>query len=312
MIRLQSSWLLESAGEVASIDSIFFPFIHRYSSLNWFSRRGLELTINTPLDSQAMLMRVWLDAGKGPFSEKNRRKFNQLIKKPLELDMNPFRNWNDRLFNRQQLDYLFYWREAAYEIEDQAQREIFWGSVYGIMSYWLSNRRVNRSPAYQPDEIMHLVLKLHQEHCENQDAELILLNSTFEDLCPPESVLAVFPLVFTDEEDEEFQLQSIFHAWYHGHADVEQARRDIKNQLRQYNFSMEKKTDFSTLLKLSEKSEVVAICWSGEELPPKIHEQEIIEPFRREFVHRFSRSQFSIKTVNPGADSYDYLLLFFN
>lgn len=312
MLRLQSSWLLESAGEYASVESIFFPFIHRYSSLNWFSRRELELTVNTPLDSQAMLIRVWLDAKKGAFSEKNRKKFNQIIKKPLELDMNPFKNWNERIFDRQQLDYLFYWREAAYEIEDQHQREIFWGSVYGIMSYWLSNRKVNRSPAYQPDEIMHYVIKLHKEHCDHQDAELVLMNDPFEILTPPKSSLAVFPLIFNDEEDEEFQLQAIFHAWYHGHADLEQARREIKNHLRFYSFSLEKKTDFETMLKLCQNSEVAAICWSGEDLPPKIHEQEIIEPFRREFVHRFSRSQFSIKTVNPVTDSYDYLLLFFN
>lgn len=312
MIRLQSSWLLESASEVAAVDSIFFPFIHRYSSLNWFSRRELELTVNTPLDSQAMLLRVWLDAKKGAFSEKNRRKFNQVIKKPLELDMNPFKNWNERIFDRQQLDYLFYWREAAYEIEDHYQRDIFWGSVYGIMSYWLSNRRVNRAPVYQPDEIMHYVLKMHEEQRDYQDAELVLINDSFDDLQPPKSSLAVFPLIFTSEEDEEFQLQAIFHAWFHGHADVEQARRDIKNHLRHYSYSLEKKTDFSKMLKLSQNAEVAAICWSGEELPPKIHEQEIIEPFRREFVHRYSRSQFSIKTVNSASDSYDYLLLFFN
>ncbi|MFZ5949160.1 MAG: hypothetical protein ACOYXC_00525, partial [Candidatus Rifleibacteriota bacterium] len=73
-----------------------------------------------------------------------------------------------------------------------------------------------------------------------------------------------------------------------------------------------KKTDFSEYLRLSQNSQIAAVCWSGEELPPRIHEQEIIEPFRRQFSGRFSRSRFSIKAVDRPKDSYDYLLLFFN
>ncbi|MDN5278967.1 MAG: hypothetical protein PWR01_2932 [Clostridiales bacterium] len=312
MIRLQSSWLLESATEVASIESLFFPFIHRYSSLNWFSRREMPMTVNNPLDSQAMLLRVWLEGKNGHFSEKNRRKFNQVIKKPLELDMNPFRAWNDRLFDRKQLDYLFYWRESAYEIEEVAQREIFWSAVYAIMSYWHSNRKIGRAPAYEPDEIMHYVLQMHKDNLNKKECDLTLLSAPFEEIEAPEVSLAVFPLIFSDEESEENQLQSIFHAWLHGHADTEQASRDIKNQLRKYSFSLEKKTDFPNYLRLGANADVVAICWSGEELPPRIHEQEIIDPFRREFSNHFSRSRFSIKTINPTTDTYDYLLLFFN
>lgn len=312
MIRLQSSWLLESATEVTSVESIFFPFIHRYSSLNWFSRREMPMIVNNPLDSQAMLLRVWLESKNGHFSEKNKRKFNQVIKKPLELEMNPFRDWNERLFNRQQLDYLFYWREAAYEIEDIAQREIFWSSVYAIMSYWISNRKIGRNPTYEPDEIMHYVLNMHKENVTGKDCEIKLLSQQFEEVEPPEVSLAVFPLVFSEEEEEENQLQSIFHAWFHGHADCDLAKREIKNLLRKYSFSLEKKTDFSSYTRLAQNSDVVAICWSGEELPPRLHEQEIIEPFKKEFSGLFSRSKFSIKTINPTTDSFDYLLLFFN
>lgn len=312
MIRLQPSWLLESATEVASVDSIFFPFIHRYSTVNWFSRREIDLTLNSPIDSQAMLLRVWMDSNYGAFTEKNRRKFNQVIKKPLELDMNPFRAWNEKIFDRQQLDYLFYWREAAYEIEDLKQREIFWGAVYGIMSYWLSNSKVGRSAAYSPDEIMHFVLKLHQDQIVPAEASIKLLNEEFSEIEPPEASLVVFPLIFNDEEKEEAELQALYHAWYHGHADIEQAHREIKNHLRHYCYSFEKKTCFSSYVELAKKANVCAICWSGEELPPKIHEQEIIVPFRREFSTLFARSQFSIKTIDQESDSYDYLLIFFN
>ncbi|GAB4269539.1 MAG: hypothetical protein Kow0029_05580 [Candidatus Rifleibacteriota bacterium] len=312
MIRFQSSWLLESATEIANIESLFFPFIHRYSSLSWFSRKEVPMVVNNPLDSQAMLLRVWLEGKNGVFNEKNKRKFNQVIKKPLELDLNPFKRWNEKLFDREQLDYLFYWREAAYEIEDIAQREIFWGAVYAIMSYWISNRKLNRKPAYQPDEIMHYVLTMHKNSVFDKEFGLKLLNQPFEEVEPPQVSLTVFPLIFTDEEDDEYQLQTIFHAWYHGHSDCDQANREIKNHLRRYAFNMHQKTDFSQYLRLAQNSEVVAVCWSGEELPPRIHEQEIILPFRKEFASLYSRSKFGIKTVNSQKDSFDYLLLFFN
>ncbi|MEW6710870.1 MAG: hypothetical protein AB1403_13675, partial [Candidatus Riflebacteria bacterium] len=299
-----------SASEIGTVESIFLPFIHRYSSLSWLCRRDIELSVNSPIDSQAMLLRVWYQAE--CFSEQNRRKFNQVIKKPLELDMNPFKNWNERWFSRQQLDYLFYWREAAYEIEDHQQREVFWGAVYAIMSYWLGHRQVNVNPVMQPDEIMHHILMMHKETAKTHEGMVKISSSSFEDLEPPVAALTVFPLIFPDDEDEETQLQAIYQAWFHGHSDVEQARRDIRNQLRRYHFSLEKKTDFSEYLRLARDSQIVAVCWSGEELPPRIHEQEIIEPFRREFSGRFSRSRFSIKAVDRQKDSYDYLLLFFN
>jgi hypothetical protein len=312
MIRLQSSWVLETVAEVADIETIFFPFIHRYSSLNWFCRREHAMIVNTPLDSQAMLMRVWLEGKGGAFSQKNRRKFNQKLSNPLEIDLNPYRTWNEKLFDRQQLDYLFYWREAAYEIEEQNQREIFWGAVYAIMSYWTSNRKVGKEPAYSPDEIMSRVLNLHRDNQQHREADLKLLNQSFEELEGPEASLTVFPLVFSDEEEEENQLQALYHAWFHGHPDAEKAKREIKNSLFKYSYSLEKKTDFANYVKLAANSKVVAITWTGTELPPAIHEQEIIVPFRKEFSGVFTRSRFFIKTVNPTKDNYDYLLLFFN
>ncbi len=311
MMRLQPSWILESASEQTTVESIFFPFIHRCSSLTWFTRRDLALTINTPVDSQALLLRAWFGGENKGFSEKNFSKFNQVIRRPLELDLNPFRGWHEKLFDRSQLDYLFYWREAAYEIENLSQREIFWAAVYSIMSYWLANRKVSRSPGFAPDEIMGRVLKFHQEIVGGCECDLQLCNSAIEEFSPPEVSLMVFPLVFNDEEDGETHLQTIFHAWLHGHADIDQARREIKNHLRGYSFSLENKADFQTYVKLAQNADSVAVCWSGEELPPRVHEQEIIAPFKTEFAGTFSRSKFSIKTVDGRCDSYDYLLLFF-
>jgi hypothetical protein len=201
---------------------------------------------------------------------------------------------------------------VAFEIEKIEQREIFWGAVYAIMSYWLSNRKVGRIPAYSPEEIMHYVLTMHEENSRSKKPRLELLSEEFAALEPPESSLTVFPLIFNDEEDTETELQSIFHAWYHGHSDLLKARREIKNQLYQYSFNFGKQKDFSCYTNLSRNSDIVAFCWSGKDLPPVVHEQEIIEPFREQFSELFSRSRCSIKAVDPNSDAFDYLLLFFN
>jgi hypothetical protein len=270
------------------------------------------MIVNSPIESQAMLLRSWLEGRGGAFAEKNRRKFNQKLNKPLEIDLNPYRNWSDKVFSREQIDYLFYWREAAYEIEDINQREVFWSAVYAIMSYWLSNRVVDRNPVYEPDEIMHRVLGLHRENIGRRECELTLLQQPFETVEPSESSLTIFPLVFSDEEDDETQLQCLYHAWFHGHADVDLARRDIRNKLHKYFFSFTGKTDFTGYLQAASESKSVAISWTGKELPPVIHEQQIIEPFKKEFSGLFSRSSFSIKTISQKDDIYDFLLLFFN
>ncbi|EKD84180.1 MAG: hypothetical protein ACD_39C00199G0003 [uncultured bacterium] len=310
-LRLQSSWLLEAVSEVATVDSVFFPIIHRFSALNWLSRREFSLSVNAVTASQAMILRAWLDGRNGPFSDKNLQKFNQQIKNPLDLSMNPFRAWKDRWFDRQQLDYLFYWREAAFEIEEETQREIFWSVVYQIMSCWLSNRAGDIQTVCQPDEIMGLMLNRHGEFIRGREAKIEITNSSLDELDARNACLTVFPLIFADEESSETTLQIIFDAWQNGHDDLELSRRELRVQLRRYQISIERPNDYHIFTKLSSNSQIAAMAWSGADLPPTLYEQELVKPMQKAFEKRYTQSRLLMKAVDRSSDSYDYLLLFY-
>ncbi len=312
MLRLQSSWLLESAAEFAGVDSIFFPYFHRFSALSWLSRKEITLYLNSPIDSQAMLARAWIACRDGGFNERNFHKFNQVIKKPLELELNPFKTWKDRFFSGQQLDYLFYWREAAYEIEDEKQREIFWAAVYQVLSCWLANQKSATKIHYLPDQIMAYILNQHRAFVRGRSGRVEISCIALEELAAGKNPLVVFPLVFEDEETSESELQAIFHAWFHGYADLEQARREIRNALRHFMISFARPSDWSLFTRLASGAESAAVTWSGRDLPPRVYEQELIEPIRKAFSARYSSSRLTYKAVDRTCDAYDYLLMFHN
>jgi hypothetical protein len=224
--------------------------------------------------------------------------------------MNPFKAWKDRFFDRQQLDYLFYWREVACEIEEERQREIFWSAVYHIISYWLSNRRLSFACEMLPDQLMNYVLDLHKKIAAGRENTMLISNTAFEDLQAVPSSLTVFPILFSEEENCENELQAIFHAWFHGHADIDKARKDIRIVLRKYLFALGENQDLELFVRLAEKSDIAAVCWSGTDLPPRLYEQEMVEKFRTAFSKKFINSRLLLKAVDRSADAYDYLLLF--
>lgn len=310
-LRLQSSWLLEAVSEITGVESVFFPVIHRFSALNWLSRRDFTLSVNAVSASQAMLLRAWLDMRNGAFSSRNLQKFNQQIKNPLDLEMNPFRVWKDRWFDRQQLDYLFYWREAAFEIEEESQREIFWSAVYQIMTCWLSNRSCGIETECRPDEMMGLMLQRHASFIHGREARVGISFSNLDELVPENVTLTVFPLMFIDEETPESILQTVFDAWHIGSDDLENSRRQLRMHLRKYLLKLSRPDDCQLFTRLSTNSKVVALVWSGFELPPALYDQEIVRPFRKAFSERYSHSQLLMKAVDRSRDAYDYLLLFY-
>ena len=313
MLRFQASWLLESVNEIDSVESVFFPVFHWFSAFSWLSRREISLSLNSPIDSQAMLARAWVACQAGGLSEKNRGKFNQKLQNQLEADANPFRSWKDRLFDARQLDYLFYWREAAYEIEDVEQREIFWSLVYHIMSYWLATRKFKPEGSLAPDEMMDVYINRHRDFLKGQNGHLEVFNLPLADLVAPRyNSLTVFPLIFDDDESAESELQAVFHAWYHGHDDFEAARRELKTLLRPILLTIGGANDCTIFSRLASQARMAAITWSGRDLPPKLYEQELVEPFRKEFAAQFRNSRLFLKNVDRSADAYDYLLIFHN
>lgn len=311
-MRFQPAWVIESASEAVVAERVFLAYLPRFAQLSWFAQKGIAVEANTPIDSQALLLRSWYGPDHKCLSERNRRKFNQTIKNPFDLAMNPYKSWKDRLFSRDQLDYLFYWREAAYEMEETEQREIFWSAVYQIISYWHASRKYGGSLAHESDEMMYRVLMKHKELRVHPEAKINVTCRTFDNMHVDDPSLAVFPLLFADDESDETEIQAIFHAWFHGHADVDQARRDIRHALKSYQLSYSSDNDLSLFSRLAGNAAATAICWSGHELPPKYFETELIKPFTKTFSGIYTSSKLFIKAVDRSQDSYDYLLLLFD
>ncbi len=311
MIRVQSSWLFEAAQEKIFIEDIYFPYLHRFSSISWLWKKLIKITANNPLDSQAMLVRAWFANKKEGFLDKNERKFNQMIRNPLELDMNPFKTWKDKYFSREQLDYLFYWREAAYEIEEEGQREIFWAAVYLIMHRWLSNGRLGLNSGIKPDGLMKNVLNWQRKQFIANAVNPEILCRTIEDLPAVESSLCVFPLLADDDMSDNNDLHLLYHAWFHGRADLDLVKKDVRNLNRSFSLDFKTGLNSENFLQLSAASQSVAFVWSGNDLPPAFYQQEIVNKLRKSFEERFKHSQLLVKSVDRSADNFDYLLLFF-
>lgn len=308
MIRIQPSWLLEAVGGKNSVDLVYFPFLPRFASANWFLKSGINLQLNTPVDSQAMLFRAWLKDS-AVFSEKNTRKFNQVIKNPLDLEMNPFKTLKDRFFSRQQIDYLFYWREAAFEIEEESQREIFWGIVYQIISCWLANRVAKIENSSQPDRMMQTVLDYHKKFVQNRSGQAAISCTAYESIDAVKCSLMVYPLIFSEEDSGENEVQQVFHAWFHGHADLEKARKDLRIDQRKFLYKIAGENEIEGMKRGCSQAEVCAFIWSGSDLPPKLYEQQVADEIREKLAQIFPKSRLLLKAVDRTSDCYDYLLL---
>jgi hypothetical protein len=308
MLRLQSSWLLETAAEVVQVDSIFVPYFYRFSALNWLNNLELPITVNFPIDSQAMIAKAWFEADRGPFLARNFSRFIQPMSEPLPESENPFNPWLGTLFDRQQLDYLYYWREKTQEIKDTAQKEIFWSVIYQVISYWLSNKKAETSMFFEPDKIVAYYLHYRNDFIKDKGNKVEITNYHINELKPENASLTLFPLLF-DEENEEDLLQIIYYCWCHGHANLKLARKEIDFALNKYMVPFNAKNDYSLFVNLAKNSSVAAFTWSGKGLAPKVYEQVLVEPIRKAFANTHSNSKLSLKSVDKTTDSYDYLLV---
>jgi hypothetical protein len=308
MLRLQSSWLLESASETIQVDSMFIPYFYRFSALNWLNNLELPITVNFPIDTQAMLAKSWLEPDRGPFMERNFIRFIQPMDEPLPERENPFNPWLDTLFTRQQIDYLYYWREKTQEIKDQVQKEIFWSMIYQVISYWLSNKKADTPMFFEPDKIIAYYLHYRNDFIKDKSNKVKIINHHMEEVKAQESSLALFPLLF-DEENDENLLQTVYYCWYHGHSNLKQAKKEIDLALNKHMVPFNAKNDYSLFVELAKLSKATAFVWSGKGLAPKVHEQVLAEPIRKAFASTYSHSKLSLKAVDKTTDSYDYLLI---
>ncbi len=308
-MRFQPSWILESlpAGEV---DSLFLPLAPRAPSLLWFKRRGLRIYANDPVESRAMLLRALVQNQGELFSEENRRKFNQVIRKPLDLAMNPFRTWEDRPFSRAQLDYLFYWREAALEIPQVTQRELFWAAAWQVMAYWVGLARVGQAPALAPDEAMAVMLDRQKDLVFAGQEPVYALNLPLGELGEEvEAGVFLLPLLFPEKIRPENDLEVLFHAWFRGAGDLLAARTEIEQARRGWVQRWDAAPAFPDILRKAGHARFAVVTWSGSDLPPRFHEEAVADPVRRAFAGSFPVSTLRCKAASRHEDDYDFLLV---
>lgn len=309
ILRFQPSWILESLppGEV---DSVFLPLAPRASTLFWFKRLGLRLYANDPVESRALLLRALLQNQGETFSPENLRKFNQTLRKPIPLTMNPFRSWEGRPFSRVQLDYLFYWREAALEIPESVQRDLFWAAVFEVMACWIGLARTGRPPPLPPDELMGFMLERQREQVFPGAEAVYCLHLPLAELGEEvEASVFLLPLIIAEKGRPEQDLELLFHAWYRGGGDLVAARSEIEAARRGWIQKWDGPPAYAEMLRKVGQAKFAVITWSGGDVPPRLHEEIIAEPFRRAFAAVFPTSTLHVRAACRETDEYDFLLV---
>ncbi len=309
MIRLQSSWLLESVSESLLVDSIFIPYFYRFSALNWLSNLELPMTVNFPVDTQALLAKSWYEVDRGPFLDRNFSRFIKAMEEPLPEADNPFNPWLDKIFNRQQLDYLYYWRIKTQEMKDESQKEILWSVIYQVISYWIANNKAKTQMFFEPDKIIAYYLHYRNDFIKDRRNKIKIVNKPIDAMEPQEASLTLFPLLFEDQDQEQEILQLVYYCWHKGHGDLKKAKKEINASINNYMVPFNVKNDYSLFVNLGSKSKTVAFVWSGKELAPKVYEQVLADPIRKAFATTHGTSKLSMKAVDKTSDSYDYLLI---
>ncbi len=309
-MRFQPAWILEAVPH-GEVDSIFLPLSPRASSLFWFKRLGIRLYANDPVESQAVLLRALLQNKDSVFPETIARKINRYIPKPIDLQLNPFRSWLDDPFSREQVDYLFYWREAGTEIAEPIHRDLFQTAIRSVLSYWLAFSRVRRQPPLPADDVLGQILEKQKNLVFQGKEEVFALGLPFEELGDEvEASLYLSHLPVKEVHRSTTRLEEFFHAWVKGNPDLDAAREEIDNLRKPWMFSWKRKPDFSLLPKKAGKARFAAIFWSSGDAPPRLHEEHVMKPLREAFAPVFPRSTTLVKTADRIGDEYDFLTIF--
>jgi hypothetical protein len=306
-MRFQASWIIEAL-HPERVDSIFFPVSPGAEKLLWFKRQGHALYANDPLDSRYVFLKALLENPGESFSDANKRKFNQVLKNELDISLNPYRTWEPAPFSRRQIDYLFYWHEAALEIEDLRQRNIFYCAVASIMNYWLDMKKAGFAVTFAPDEIMGYALFKIGSLLVKGNEPVFSLHVALDDLSETvEASLCVIPLLARDKSESEPGNEDYFHAWFHGFADLGGARKAIHDSRSGWMIDWQTPPATHKFLSKVGKARQVAFCWSAADLPPRAHQETIWEPLKKTFAARFPHSRVFFKTADRYGDEYDFL-----
>ena len=314
MIRIQESWLVETVMDCIKDFNPdlgwYFPTLWKFTALEWFSHLDTNITINVPIHSQAVLFKSWFTNSEAFPDEELLKAFNQILMKSIDININPFRSWLNTYFTKQQLDYLLYWREAANELNTEPIKESFLAIVYQVMNYWLANNKAGFDKLLPPDEILAYYYKRFRAFREHQ-AIFKVSDESLESLNPLPCSVAVFNIIFNDEDYIEDELLFIYHAWFYGHTDIEEAKRSFTNELKAYSIEFGENQNFNFYKKLSENAENLAFCWSGKGISPNLYKRKLVEQLQHQFSDKYTHSKLVYKPIDSSTNTYDYILLFY-
>ena len=314
MIRFQASWLVETILDNITISEAepvwFFPCLYKFMPLEWLGHRNASIIINVPIHSQAVLFKSWFTNYDAFPQEEVMKAFNQILMKNIDININPFKQWLDVYFTKQQLDYLLYWREAANELTNEALRDSFLSIVFQVINYWLANNKSKVDNAFPPDEILAYYYKRYRAFREHT-AKFKVTEQALEDIDPKECNIAVFNLTFDDEDYLEDEALLIYNAWLGGYTDIEESKRNYNSALKHFIFELGNVKNYTFYKKITDKAKISAFCWSGIGISPNLYQRRLVEPLQKLLSDRYKTSKLVFKPIDSASDSYDYILLFY-
>ncbi|MFZ2959323.1 MAG: hypothetical protein WA705_20745 [Candidatus Ozemobacteraceae bacterium] len=100
----------------------------------------------------------------------------------------------------------------------------------------------------------------------------------------------------------------VFHAWWMENSDLDVAKNAFRTALNGWMLSWDTPADWAAMAAKAGKTGMVACCWSGDEAPPRLHEEAIADPLKAAFARRFPRAELHMKTADRKREDYDFLL----
>ncbi len=313
MLRFQASWLMETIMDnitESSDPNWHFPCLWKFTALEWLSHLNNKFIINVPIHSQAIIFKSWF-YNQNPFPDSEvMRAFNQVLNTSIDINSNPFKDWLDIYFSKQQLAYLQYWREASGDIRDIALKESFLSIVYQVMNYWIINNKYGFENALTPDQIFSFYYKKYAEFREH-NAKFSITEFDYDTILPENCSHVVFNLVFKDEDFIDDDSFFVYNAWLGGYTDLKESKKTIIEKIKPYYFEFGNTKNFSFYKRMTEKANSASFCWSGTGISLNLYKRFLVKPLQDVLDGTYKHSKLVYKPINPTKKQYDFILLFY-
>lgn len=314
MQRFQVSWLAEillnNLYEQEPDFEWFFPWTYNFVPMEWLSQHNLKVTTNIPVNSQAIVARSWFLKSDIFPKEDILTAFNQILMNKIGININPFRNWLDTYFTLTQLDYLFYWHEAANELKAMEAKDVFLALVSQVMRYWLANNGENVETILKPDEVLALYYHKYKSFREHY-GDFHIIEQPIAQLEPIKCSTVIFPLAFSEEDYLADKTSLLYNAWVNGHTNIEEAKLIFSREYKQTVVDLGNIKNLELFKRLSENARSAVFIWSGKGMTPLYFQRFLVDPLLDLMSKNYTKSKFVYKCVDASCEEYDYILLCF-